>query len=759
MSSSIVRPWLRSVVWFSLVSALALAGPAVADTAYVDGAGVCNGLVPCFVTLQAAVDATAAPAEIFVFPGTYMETVDLAQMNGGVKGDVSLTTVDGAGNPTPGTATIQPPMLAAILHDQTEATSFTGDIVIDGFTVLSVNDDGIELENVDGDVTIRNVVASGNGSDGLDLEIVTPGRVLTVTDTTANMNPDDGFHIEMRSEGGEVRLTRVTTEDNGSDGVEVNADDPMFFDVLLVIVELTSGLNFVDGLDVDTGGSVEISDSVLGDNGDDAIDITVTGDVEIVDTATFFNFAGVNLGVGGEIVLRRLTSEDNFVDLLVFGFPVDDEDFDLPDLLVMTQSTIGFAIDGAVVFDLDPGAHVLRCNRFGDFEGDGLVLLSDVSIDAELNWWADPTGPSHPSNPGGSGAGVVDGANGGLGSIDFDPFLTADPDVEPTECGVAPTLEATKSDAVAIDDGDGVTGPGDVVEYTVTITHGGVLEAEDVVFTDPVPADTTLAAGSVTTTQGTVVSGNDPADGSVEVDLGTVFPGGVVTITFRVVIDDPLAAGVTEISNQGTVSATGLADEPTDDPDTADDDDPTVTPLVAAPGIAVEKSDALLIDGDGDGQVDTGDVLRYTVGIINLGNQDASGVVFTDTPDPRTELVSGSVTTTQGAVTLGNGVGDLSVAVTIGTLGGGGGSATVEFDVLILDTFPSLPALVVNQGAVDGDGLATTPSDDPATADPDDPTVTRVASPFVIEIPTLGETALVLLALLLAATGVLILRR
>jgi uncharacterized repeat protein (TIGR01451 family) len=135
---------------------------------------------------------------------------------------------------------------------------------------------------------------------------------------------------------------------------------------------------------------------------------------------------------------------------------------------------------------------------------------------------------------------------------------------------------------VVIDDGDGVTGPGDVIEYTVTISHAsGVLEAEDVVFSDPVPANTTLTAASVTTTQGTVVSGDDPADGVVEVDLGTIFPGGMATVTFWVLVDDPLAPAVTEISNQGTVSGTGLADEPTDDPDTPDDDDPTLTPVMA----------------------------------------------------------------------------------------------------------------------------------------------------------------------------------
>jgi len=753
----------RWVAQIFLVSILCLAVPAAADTAYVDGAGVCNGLVPCFTTIQAAVVGTAAPAEILVFPGTYMETVDLAQMNGGTKGDISLTTVDGTGSPTPGTASIEPPMLAAILHDMAEATPFTGDIVIDGFIVLSVNDDGIELEQVDGDITIRNVVATGNGSDGLDLEIVTPGRVLTITDTMASMNPDDGFHIEMRSEGGEVRLTRVTTEENDSDGVEVNADDPMFFDVLLAIVDLTSTDNGVDGLDVDTGGSVEISDSELSLNGDDGMDITVTGDVEIVDTGTFLNATdfflgtGAFLNVGGKIVLRRLLSESQDIDVWVLGFDVDDP----PDLFVMTQSTIGSALDGTLLLELAPGAaHVLRCNRFSFFEGAGLVLDVDAFVDAELNWWASSTGPTHPNNPGGAGTEIVDGDNGGMGTLDFDPFLTADPDLEPTACGVAPTLEATKSDAVVIDDGDGVTGPGDVVEYTVTITHSGVLEAEDVVFTDPVPADTTLAMASVTTTQGTVVSGNDPADGTVEVDVGTIFPGGMVTITFRVAIDDPIAAGIDQISNQGTVSATGLVDEPTDDPDTPDDDDPTVTPIVALAQLEVGKTDVLLLDDDGDGQVDPGDTVRYTIGITNVGNQEATGVVLTDTPDPNTMLVVGSVTTTQGTVTTGNGMGDMDVEVAIGALSGGGGSATVQFEVLVLDTFVSLPAVVFNQAVATGDGLAMTSSDDPDTLDPDDPTATPVAAPQVLpSIPTLGETALVILALLLALGGVTVLRR
>ena len=45
------------------------------------------------------------------------------------------------------------------------------------------------------------------------------------------------------------------------------------------------------------------------------------------------------------------------------------------------------------------------------------------TINAELNWWGSPTGPTHVNNPAGTGDLVVD--NGPLpGGIDYDPFLT-----------------------------------------------------------------------------------------------------------------------------------------------------------------------------------------------------------------------------------------------------------------------------------------------------------------------------------------------
>ena len=51
--------------------------------------------------------------------------------------------------------------------------------------------------------------------------------------------------------------------------------------------------------------------------------------------------------------------------------------------------------------------------------------------------------------------------------------------------------------------------------------------------------------------------------------------GGTATITFRVTVDNPLAPGVTQVVNQGTVSSNEVPPVKTDDPNTPTPDDPT----------------------------------------------------------------------------------------------------------------------------------------------------------------------------------------
>ena len=64
-----------------------------------------------------------------------------------------------------------------------------------------------------------------------------------------------------------------------------------------------------------------------------------------------------------------------------------------------------------------------------------------------------------------------------------------------------------------------------------------------------------------------------------------------------------------------------------------------------APIVTAMKTDALQVDIDMDTKADPGDTLRYTV-VIGATGEDATGVMFTDTVDPNTAFVPGSIMTT-----------------------------------------------------------------------------------------------------------------
>jgi hypothetical protein len=71
---------------------------------------------------------------------------------------------------------------------------------------------------------------------------------------------------------------------------------------------------------------------------------------------------------------------------------------------------------------------------------------------------------------------------------------------------------------------------------------------------------------------------------------------------------------------------------------------PAIANLMA-PLVTASKTDALFTDVDLDGKADPGDTLKYTV-VIGATGEDATGVTFTDTVDPNTAFVGGSLRTT-----------------------------------------------------------------------------------------------------------------
>ncbi len=138
----------------------------------------------------------------------------------------------------------------------------------------------------------------------------------------------------------------------------------------------------------------------------------------------------------------------------------------------------------------------------------------------------------------------------------------------------APYVEATKR---AIDIDGGVPTPGDTIRYEIEITNQGCADLPNGPgheFTDTLPAGLT-ATGFVQADKGTAA-----LDGDTIVWDGSIPAGGTVRITFKARIDNDVAPGTT-ICNQGTVewdsNRDGAVDssEPTDDPSTSEDDDPT----------------------------------------------------------------------------------------------------------------------------------------------------------------------------------------
>ncbi len=306
-----------------------------------------------------------------------------------------------------------------------------------------------------------------------------------------------------------------------------------------------------------------------------------------------------------------------------------------------------------------------------------------------------------------------------------------DPTITPVTA--APVISADKAAALQVDaDANGVVSPGDTLRYTITIANSGNTAATGVVYTDTPDSNTTLLPNTVTTTQGTITSGNAGVP-PVTVDIGAIpAPIGKVMITYDVRIKNPLPSGATEAVNQGLVTSNEVPPVPTNDPKTLPPGDSTRVPIVANPVLVAEKTAVLLIDADQNGGASPGDTLLYQISIANNGNAPATGVVYNDIPDSNTTLVPKSVQTSAGSVTSGSS-GTPPVTVNIGTIPGGGVNVTITYKTTINNPLTNLNAKeIVNQGLATSNELPPLPTDDPKTPQPGDPTrVTIVLEPRV----------------------------
>lgn len=256
--------------------------------------------------------------------------------------------------------------------------------------------------------------------------------------------------------------------------------------------------------------------------------------------------------------------------------------------------------------------------------------------------------------------------------------------------------------------------PGDPVVYRIVVANTGTEDATNVVVRDPLDSalvDVELDAGGA-------VEGGDAVW-----RLPSLAAGEQQVLTIQATLGFPLEDGRL-VSNQAFISAPGVADEPTDNPVTAAEDDPTTFEVLSRADLSA--SIKTFVDANG-GSVRPGDRIEYVVVVLNTGTQDAVDVVIDDVLDPN--LID---------VDPGTGVYDAGSnrirwsAATTPSLSrvavGEAGAVELRFSATVGSPIDN-GTRIANQATLTV-GDETFVTDDPNTAPPSDPTAFQVISAF-----------------------------
>jgi len=446
-------------------------------------------------------------------------------------------------------------------------------------TVAVTATTGSAKVNTTGNVTSTNGGTGNTGTDTLSVVAVAPPSIAKA------------FSPNPIAVGGMSTLTFTITNSNASTaltGVAFTDTFPAGLQVAATPNATTTGCGSPTFVPAAGNTSVSFSGGTIAASGTCTVTITVTATTAGAKVNTTGSVTSTNGGTGN-------TGTDT---LSVVAPPSIAKTFSPNPIAVggvstltftITNSNTGTALTGVAFTDTfpaglqvaaTPNATTTGCGSptFVPAAGNTSVSFSGGTIAASGTCTVTVAVTATTAGAKVNTTGSVTSTNGGTGNTGTDTLSVNQ---------TAPLVAASKSSSfvAAINDldGSGSLSPGDTLRYTILVTNTGSADALAVVLTDTPGANTTLVAGSVTTTQGTVTSGNQAGATSVTVDLGTlVATSGQATVSFTVKLDNPFPAGVTTVVNQAIVHGSNFTDVPSDNPRTLPNGDPTIDVVVVA---------------------------------------------------------------------------------------------------------------------------------------------------------------------------------
>ncbi len=290
--------------------------------------------------------------------------------------------------------------------------------------------------------------------------------------------------------------------------------------------------------------------------------------------------------------------------------------------------------------------------------------------------------------------------NDGVNGPDPTPTNNTATDTD-TISGRAPNLVVTKDDGVT------TLATGASTTYTITVTNTGNIGVTNVLATDTLPAG--LSYVSCSSLTGTVSIACAQSSGVVTISYAQLAGnGGSASFTVTATVNKPLAAAIDSVDNVVAVVDDGANGAETSTLDNTANDVDTVT---AVPDMSVIKTHT-------EANVRAGGTVHYTLTVANSGDQDATGVVVTDTVDSQmvvnctsTSPVATSCNSTTGVITWGPGLADT------GTTSGpfrAGANRTLSYVTSAKNPLAAATSSFTNNVTVDDDhanGADPTPGD------------------------------------------------